>query len=91
MLFHKCDYECNGHRDKDHVIPGRWEIDGVKYSRCPLVYLTNDIFTAGMYYKMFKSGFMPNQGGWTMQSNKFIQTVTFIDEVIKKWQTTNSK
>lgn len=31
---------------------------------------------------MFKNGFLPEQGGWINQSNKFIEIVNFIDNKI---------
>ena len=30
-------------------------------------------------YEMFKMGFLPNQGGWLNQSNKFIEVMQFIN------------
>ena len=86
MLLHQCDHDCEEYKDKDHPIPGRWFINGEEYNRCPLVYVEDDYSFLAVAYKMFGNGFLPNNGGWTQQSNKFIQSIMFMDDLIMKYR-----
>lgn len=45
----------------------------------------------GISYKMFKNGFLPNEGGWLRQPNKFIQAMLFIDSEIDRERSKNGK
>lgn len=38
-----------------------------------------------MAYKMFKAGFLPSNGGWLNQTNKYIEIMNFLDSEITKF------
>ena len=77
-----CDHDCKEYRDKDHPIKGRWQINEWSFDRCPLVGIEQEYVDWIIAYKMFKSGFLPNNGGWLQQTNKFIQFMTYIDSEV---------
>lgn len=71
------------YREKDYPIPGRWQLGEWKFDRCPKCYVTENVQDWFIAYEMFKNGFLPNDGGWLKQSNKFIQVVTFLSTQIR--------
>lgn len=35
-------------------------------------------------YRMYKKGFLPNEGGWLCQCSKFVEVMLFIEEELAK-------
>jgi hypothetical protein len=66
------------------VPPGTWELDGDKYSRCPLKLVTRKSYEYINAYNFMEKGFLPNAGGWQNQPAKFIEAVIVIQGVIGK-------
>jgi len=69
---------------KNTVVPGRWQIDGEGYSRCPASLATKmscELITA---YNFYKNGYLPNGRGWRNETNKFIQAMQVIDRAMQK-------
>ena len=82
-LFHQCDEECIEFSDKDHPIPGRWTIDGRKFSRCPKVGIDINVYAWTRAYSLYKNSVLPNSGGWLDQAEKFISIMLFIDAKVE--------
>lgn len=78
MLLHQCDYDCQHYKDRDHPINGRWVIGEDKYSRCPLTYVDESDAMWLVAYQFYEKGILPNGVGWLKQSNKFIDSISFI-------------
>ncbi len=64
---------------RDSLVPGAWELDGWKFSRCPKKVATRWSYEYIQAYNFYKGGFLPNKGGWMEQPVKFIAAVMFID------------
>ena len=77
----KCKGALRVHRgcDADSPIPGKWNIDGWRFQRCPNKVVSLSSFEYIQAYNMYKNGFLPNQGGWLDQSAKLIDAFTIID------------
>lgn len=67
----------------DAAIPGRWEIDGVKYQRCPLKIITPQSYNLIQAYWLFKMRFLPNGTGWLNETSKFITAMQTIDRYVR--------
>ena len=83
-MFHVCDLECKEYTNKNHPIPGRWQIDNWMFDRCPKTYITENVEYWMKAYGMFQTGRDPRSGGWFEQSNKYVEAMLFIDQLIKK-------
>lgn len=53
-----------------------------KFYRCPVKRLTPDIIHFFRFYRFYKQGFLPVEGGLLDQSATFIQAVEIIDREI---------
>lgn len=84
-MFHDCDSDCKEYKDKDYFFD-KWEINGIKYKRCPLIYVTEDVSFWIKAYQMYKNGYLLNNGGWASHSNKYIEIMIFIDNQMNKYQ-----
>jgi len=84
LLFHECDNECKLYRDVDHPIKNRWTIGEYEFSRCPKTYVDSEFYEWFTLYDLFKKGIMPVEGGFYNQSNKFVQIVTYIDNILEE-------
>ena len=81
-----CDGDCREFKDKDCPFD-KWRIGEWKFRRCPKQYVTEDVGLWLTAYQMFKSGFLPNKGGWLSQTQKFIEVILFIDIQMKRYET----
>ena len=81
--MHECEAECEETKNKDYYFD-RWEIDGVKYRRCPLQYVTQNMDFELMAYRMFKNGFLLENKGWSEHSYKYISLMFFIDNIVNR-------
>jgi hypothetical protein len=68
----------------DSATPDRWTIEGEAYQRCPLKLISSVSAELIQAYSFFKSGFLPNGGGWLNESAKFIQAMQAIEGQIAK-------
>ena len=89
-LFHECDEECEEYKDKDYPVPNRWVIDKYEFNRCPKSNIDQDAYTWIRAYNLYKSGVMPNAGGWLDQTDKFISIMLFIDSKIESYKRENN-
>lgn len=86
MLFHDCDTDCQDYKDKDHAIPNRWRIGEFGFNRCPFGILDKDFYYWRIFYSMFKNGFLPNEGGFLNQANKYIEFMFYMDIKLKEYE-----
>jgi len=70
--------------EKDSSIPGRWEIEGTKYQRCPISLIDNNTYWYMKAHHFMKQGMLPKNVGWMNHSNKFIEAMTFISREVSK-------
>lgn len=89
-MFHECDRECEAYTDKDHPIPGRWEIEGMKFRRCPKIMIDPAVGWYITAYNFYKNGITPNGEGWQQESNKYVEAMEFIDAKIAEHQRENA-
>ena len=68
----------------DSPIPGRWEIEGEAYQRCPVRLVSSVSCEYLQAYGIYKNGFLPNGGGWINESAKFIQAMQTIEKQLAK-------
>jgi len=68
----------------DTPIPGRWQIDGKSYSRCPMAMATSQSYDYVSAYNLFKNGYLPNGSGWVRESKKFLQAMQVIEKLAQK-------
>jgi len=67
----------------DSPIPGRWEVAGERYSKCPLKLITQTSYDLMQAYWLFKEKFLPNGIGWLGESSKFLQAMQVIERIVK--------
>jgi len=70
--------------DADSPIPGKWNIDGWKFQRCPNLMVTRESFEYIQAYNFYKNGFLPNAGGWLDQPAKLLDAFNIIDREAAK-------
>ena len=85
-MFHKCDLECREYRDRDHPIPGRWQLGEWEFDKCPRTYVTENVEFWLKAYQMYKKGFLPSDPRWIKNTNKLIEILGFIDIEIANHQ-----
>lgn len=61
-----------------------WEFEGEHISGNPAKLVTFQSSEYVTAFLMFKSGFLPNAGGWMDQPAKFVDAVNLIDSQIAK-------
>ena len=59
-------------------------IEGIKITRCPLTYLTDVEMDRLQMFKVYKDGFLPNDGGVLNQPIKLIQVIGYIENEMKR-------
>lgn len=64
--------------EKDTLIPNAWDINGTRFSRCPLKIATVQSFEYIEAYNDYQSGFLPNAGGSYNQPAKFRDAIKVI-------------
>ena len=78
----KVDFGC----EEDSPIPGIWHLDDWEFQRCPLKVVTQQSAEYIRAYNLFKTGFLPNSGGWMEQSLKFLEAVEIIERELDRIQ-----
>lgn len=68
---------------EDSPIPDVWQIGEYKFQRCPVKIVDQSVYELIQAYNFYKSGYLPNTGGWLDQSCKFIGSVQFIENEIR--------
>ena len=76
----KIERGCEG----ESTIPGRWQIEGEAYSRCPVKLVNPMSYEYIRAYNFYKNGYLPNGKGWLSESTKFIQAITVIEKYSQK-------
>ena len=69
---------------RDSIIPGRWEIDGVTYSRCPISIMDKNYYWYVRAHNFMNHGMLPYNLGWMQHPNKFIEAMSFISKELSK-------
>ena len=69
---------------QDSPVPGRWEVEGEKYQRCPIKIVTPGSWELIRAYASYKDGFLPNGKGWLDESRKFLDAMNIIEKHSKK-------
>jgi hypothetical protein len=87
-LFHVCDSECGG---ADVSMPKKWQIGKYYFDRCPKRECNVNVLEYIRLYQCFKNGILANKGGYFDQSNKYIESMTFIETEINKHKADNVK
>lgn len=77
--------DCSEYKDKDYPLAGRWEIDGYKFNRCPLVCIPPETFFITRLYSTYEKGIPANAGGALDQTNKYIECMTFIQSKLNEY------
>ena len=72
------------YQTQDHPIKDRWKIGEYVYQRCPKSTITTETWLWIRAYNFYKSGILPNAGGWLDQTDKFNEVMLFIDNEIRK-------
>jgi hypothetical protein len=80
-LNHQCDKDCKEYADKDCPYD-KWIIGDLKFRRCPLRSITENNSYWIKAYNLYKNGFLPVEGGWLKQTNKFIEVMSFIETTL---------
>jgi hypothetical protein len=70
----------------DSRIPGRWDIDGERYQRCPRGLVTDQSYEYLQSYHFFKAGMLPQGNGWINESPKYLQAMMLIAAECSKWE-----
>ncbi len=70
----------------DAPIPGKWNIAGTHYQRCPIRLLTPQTLWLLRIYGHYRHGFLPTSGGLFEQSNRLLQAMEIINEEIVNLQ-----
>jgi len=70
--------------EQDSPIPGKWQIEGVSYQRCPRSLLTKDTLEYLYAYSFFRNHILPNSGGWLDQPKKFRDAMLIIEDQVAK-------
>ncbi len=68
-------------KDVTHV-SYRWQIGPYKLKRCPVRVVDHKIFLYFKAYNFFVKGFLPVDGGWIKQTNKYIEAINYITSVL---------
>lgn len=78
-MFHECDRDCKAYVDRDHPLPGRWQIGEWKFRRCPKSTIDDpSIFEFIEAYNWLADGITPNGIGYLHEANKYVEAMSFI-------------
>ena len=69
---------------EDSPIPGKLEIEGIEFLRCPLTVLNTEIYWYITAFNYWEKNIFPNKGGWNDQTNKFLEAMEFISQKRQK-------
>jgi hypothetical protein len=59
-------------------------IEGIEITHCPLRYLSDVEMDRLQMYKVYKDGFLPNEGGVLNQPIKLLQVIVYIENEMKR-------
>ncbi len=77
--------------DEDSPIPGKWNVRGWSFQRCPNKVVKQESFQYIEAYNFFKNGFLPNDGSWQDQSAKLLNAFRIIENEIGRLTKEESK
>jgi hypothetical protein len=66
--------------ETDSSLGERWQIGCYSSSRCPIKELTEDGIMYLGYYKRYKKGILPINGGWLDQTQTFVEAMDIISK-----------
>jgi hypothetical protein len=81
---HQCGADCKAYKDKDHPIPGRWQIGEWKFQRCPYQFIDKNVFWYIRAFNWMEKRFLPSGNGWLDLPNKLIEILDFISKTVKR-------
>jgi hypothetical protein len=65
--------------ERDSPIPGVWEInEEYSFQKCPIKLVTVQSLEYIKAYAFYKSGYLPNPGGWIDQPEKLFEAINVI-------------
>jgi len=80
--------KCNSQLKKVRGCEGREEeieIEGIKVNRCPMRMITGKTMAYIEAYHAYRSGFLPNPGGWLDQPIKFLEAMRVIEGAMERF------
>lgn len=76
----------------EHETTYGWDVGKYKLKRCPVSSITDRrIYRYIQAYNRYKSGFLPNSGGWLDQAGKFNTVLDIIESEIAKIEMRKNK
>ena len=83
--FQKQDRGCL----EDSPIPQRWRIGVHESNRCPRRIATIESCEYLVAYQLYREGNFPNGIGWINETNKFLEAMMLIDNIMRENKNVN--